>query len=136
MGRILGVDYGAKRCGIAVTDTLKISINPLTVKKPEELLEFLQGYIDTSEVEELVIGWPTHADGRETYLSSEIQKFLSNFTRLYPAITIVKVDEAFSSSDARQLIWDSGAKKKKRRSKSLVDQMSAIVLIKRYLDSL
>ncbi|WP_235299143.1 Holliday junction resolvase RuvX [Portibacter marinus] len=136
MARILAIDYGAKRCGLAVTDYLKISINPLKVLEPEKLVEFLQDYVKKENVDTLIIGWPTHADGKETYLVKEIKKFLSTFAQLFPNIKIEKVDESFSSSEAKQLIWDSGVRKKKRMEKSLVDQVSAILLIKRYLDSL
>lgn len=136
MARILGLDYGAKRCGIAVTDILQISINPLAVTPPDELLEFLKNYLESEDVSILVVGWPTHKDGQESYLVKEIKKFLSKFAKLFPEIEIVKIDESYSSFDARALIWNSGVKKKKRREKSLVDQVSAIVLIKRYLDSI
>ena len=136
MGRILGIDYGKKRCGVAITDILKISINPLKVVAPELLLDFVKSYIDKEAVEKLVIGWPRHKDGVETYLTEDIRKFLSNFAKMFPEMEIIKVDEAFSSREAKELIWQSGAKKKKRREKSLVDQMSAVLLIKRYLDSI
>ncbi len=119
-----------------MTDILRISINPLKVLPPENLLDFLKNYIESEPVEQVVIGWPTHKDGVETYLVKEIKKFLSSFAEIFPEIEIVKVDESFSSREARQLIWESGAGKKKRREKSLVDQMSAVLLIKRHLDSI
>ncbi len=136
MGRILGIDYGAKRCGIAVTDPLQISINPLKVIEPAELLTFLGEYIKTEGVDVLAIGWPTHTDGTETYLTKEIIIFLGKFAKLFPSVGIVKVDESFTSSEAKTLIFQSGAKKKKRREKSLVDQISAVLIIKRYLEDI
>ena len=136
MGRILGIDYGAKRCGIAVTDPLQISINPLKVVEPENMLTFLETYLKSEVVETLAIGWPTHSDGKETYLTKQITTFLSNFAKLFPNIRIVKVDESFTSSEAKTLIFNSGAKKKKRKEKSLVDQISAVLIIKRYLEDI
>lgn len=134
MGRIIGIDYGAKRCGIAATDVLHISINPLTVIPPDELIPYLTKYLKNEEVSCLAIGWPTHADGKETYLTEKIKTFLIKFAQLFPLIEIVKVDESFSSSEAKSIIFESGTKKKKRRDKALVDQVSAVLIIKRYLD--
>ncbi len=136
MGRLLSIDYGNKRCGIAVTDSLQISINPLAVVSPESLINFLNTYLATEEVELLIIGWPTHKNGVETYLTDKIKTFLITFAKLFPAITIVKVDESFSSTEAKDIIFNAGTKKKKRRDKALVDQVSAVVLIKRYLEGI
>ena len=136
MGRVLSIDYGLKRCGIAVSDPLKISINPLKVIPPEDLLAFLKSYISNENVEILVIGWPLHKDGKETYLTGPIHTFLTNFAKLFPEISIEKVDESFSSFEAKSLILQLGFGKSKRRSKELIDQSSAIILLKRYLDSL
>lgn len=136
MARILGIDYGAKRCGIAVTDFLKISINPLNNISPDELLPFLKDYLTVEQVETLAIGWPTHRDGKATYLTDQITTFLTTFAQLYPDIDIVKVDESFSSTEAKEIIRSSGVKKKKRRSKELIDTVSAVIIIKRYLEGI
>jgi len=136
LSRILSVDYGAKRCGIAVTDVLKISINPLSVVPPGELLDYISKYMKSEEVETLAIGWPRHSDGNETYLTKQITTFLSKFAKLFPNVKIEKVDESFSSIEAKSLIFQSGAKKKKRREKALVDQISAVLILKRYLEGL
>lgn len=136
MGRLLAIDYGLKRCGIAVTDILKLSMNPLDVLHPDLLLDYIKVYIEDQDVEKLLIGWPRHQDGKETYLVSSINDFLLSFAKLFPNIEIVKVDESFSSSEARELIYRSDAKKKKRRNKALIDQMSAIIIIKRYLEGI
>ena len=136
MGRLIGIDYGRKRCGIAITDPLKISINPFPALEPSELLGFLKDYISREEVEKLLIGWPTHKDGTETYLVKEISDFLSKFAKLFPEISIIKVDESFSSAEARQLVFQSNLKKKKRKDKTLIDQLSAVIIVKRYLEDL
>jgi putative Holliday junction resolvase len=125
-----------KRCGIAVTDILKISNNPVEVLHPDKLLAFLKSYIEKEDVEKLLIGWPTHPDGKETYLVTSINEFLISFAKLFPKIEIIKVDESFSSSEAKEIIFRSEVKKKKRRNKALVDQMSAVIIIKRYLEGL
>lgn len=134
MSRIIGIDYGIKRCGVAVTDILEISINPLKVIPPEELLTFLKHYISTEEVSTMVIGWPTHKDGEPTYLVKEITAFIRDFQKSFPLIQVVKIDESFSSLEARSMIFESGVSKKKRREKALVDQVSAVIIIKRYLE--
>ncbi len=136
MGRLLAVDYGGKRCGIAVTDSLQISINPLDTVHPDALINRIKGYLESEAIEKLLIGWPSHKDGRQTYLADQINSFLTTFAKLYPDIEIVKVDESFTSFEAKNLIFASGAKKKKRRDKALLDRMSAVIIIKRYLDHL
>lgn len=136
MGRLLGIDFGHKRCGLAVTDSLKISINPLITVDTPGLVNYLQQYLKLEEVEKLLIGWPTHSDGRETLLVKEINTFLLTFAQLFPGIEIIKVDEAFSSSEAKELIFQSGVGKKQRRDKALLDKVSAVIIIKRYLDYL
>ena len=136
MGRLLGIDFGRKRCGIAVTDVLQISINPLTTLHPDKLIAYLSEYISNEDVEKLIIGWPSHSDGKETYLTDEIKSFLLTFAKLYPLIEIVKVDEAFTSVEAKKVIFQSGAKKQKRRDKELIDRISAVLLIKRFQERL
>lgn len=134
MSRLLGVDYGNARCGVAVTDTLQISINPLGIVAPADLLDFLKKYIADEEVSTLIIGWPKHKDGKETYLVDKIKTFLISFAEIFPDINIERIDESFSSIEARSIIYQSGVKKKKKRNKGLVDQISAVLIIKRYLD--
>lgn len=136
MGRLLGLDFGHKRCGLAVTDSLQISINPLSTIDTTELMEYLQKYLKIEKVEKLLIGWPTHSDGRETALVKEIHAFLITFAQLFPEIEIIKVDESFSSAEARDIIFQSGVGKKQRRDKTLLDKVSAVIIIKRYLDYL
>ena len=134
MSRLLGVDYGNARCGVAVTDTLQISINPLGIVAPADLLDFLKKYIADEEVSTLIIGWPKHKDGKETYLVDKIKTFLISFAEIFPDINIERIDESFSSIEARSIIYQSGVKKKKKRNKGLVDQIGAVLIIKRYLD--
>lgn len=136
MARLLGLDYGRKRCGVAVTDILQLSINPITTVNTDQLITFCKKYLAEEDVEKLLIGWPTHSDGRETYLVKEIKSFLITFAKLFPDIEIIKVDESFTSFEAKQIIFQSGTKKKKRRDKSLIDKVSAVIIIKRYLEAI
>ncbi len=135
MARILGIDFGMKRCGMAMTDSLQISINPLPTVPKKELLNTCIQKLNEEDISTLVLGLPLHADGSETYLKKEIDSFLVQLRKKYKqALEIQFVDESFSSFEAKQLIFDSGVKKKKRRDKSKIDQMSAVILIKRYLN--
>ncbi len=135
MSRILGIDFGMKRCGMAMTDSLQISINPLPTVTKLDLLEKCLEKLNDEDISTLILGLPLHADGTETYLKKEIDTFISQLKKKYSkALDIQFVDESYSSSEAKQLIFDSGIKKKKRRDKSKIDQMSAVILIKRYLN--
>ncbi len=134
MGRILCIDYGKKRCGIAVTDVLKIIASPLDFKETHQLMSFLDKYLYEEEVEELLIGYPVHHDGTKTYLCDIIDKFLESFTKKYPAISITKIDESYSSVDAKSLLAEATKSTKKRRSKGELDKMSALVILRRYMN--
>lgn len=133
MARILSIDYGIKRCGIAVTDPFQIIVTGLDTVETAKLIEFLENYLKAENVEKLVIGLPVHKDGNFTYLKIDIDKFVVKFKNLYPKIIVDFGDEQFSSIHARQIIFDSGVKKQKRKDKALVDKISAVVILQRYL---
>lgn len=133
MSRVLSIDYGLKRVGLAVTDPLQIIVSGLATVEANELLEYLDDYLGKEEVEKIVIGWPQHKDGNLTYLSVPILKLIKKLNKKYPLLPILKVDEAFSSQRAKEIIFLSGAKKSKRRDKSLVDKISAVVILQQYL---
>lgn len=135
MARIISIDFGTKRCGMAITDPLQISINPLPTVYRKSLLESTLKKLESEDVETLVIGLPTHRDGSFTYLKKEIDIFISQLKKQYKSeIKIEFIDESFSSVEAKDLILSSGFKKKDRQKKELVDQMSAMILLKRYLN--
>ncbi len=134
--RILGIDYGGSRTGIAVTDPLQIISSPLTTIDTRQLMEFLATYFSENEVETLVIGYPRHKDGNPTYLTPEIDRFIEKFSQQYPTINIVKQDEYLTSHIAKDYILQSGAKKEKRKDKSLVDKVAASILIEDYMKSI
>lgn len=134
MGRILAIDYGNKRTGIAVTDVLKLSINGLPTVLTTDLLDFLNNYVNDENVETIVIGWPTHTDGNPTYLTKDIEVLESQIRKLDSTIELNRVDESYSSMEATKLILDHGVKKSKRRDKALTDKVSAMIILKRYLN--
>ena len=136
LGRILALDYGKKRTGLAVTDILQLSINPLPTVLTVNLKFFLKDYFEAYEVDTLVLGYPTHADGRPTNLSTEIEKFVNFIKRKFPSLQISYVDEAYTSVDARNIMIQMGVKKKDRMKKENIDKGSAILILKSYLETL
>jgi putative Holliday junction resolvase len=133
MARILGIDYGSKRCGIAVTDPLQIIVTGLDTVETDRLFAFLENYISKESVEKMVVGLPVHKDGNFTYLKENIERFVKQFSIRWPLIAVDYGDEQFSSKHARQIIFDSGVGKRKRQDKALIDKVSAVVILQRYL---
>lgn len=133
MARILGIDYGVKRCGISVTDPFQIIVTALTTVETSDLLSYLKKYFNEEKVEKVVVGLPVHKDGNFTYLKEHIDAFVVELHKNWPHILVDFGDEQFSSALAKQIIFDSGAKKKTRQDKALVDKVSAVVILQRYL---
>ncbi len=134
MARIICIDYGQKRSGVAVTDELQIIASPLTFLETPQLLSFISSYVQQEKVEELLIGYPIHHDGKKTYLCSEIDAFLEAFTKQFNSIRISKIDESYSSVEAKSLLAEAHTKKKKRHTKGELDKMSAVVLLRRHMN--
>ncbi|MEL7020775.1 MAG: Holliday junction resolvase RuvX [Bacteroidota bacterium] len=133
MARILGIDYGTKRTGIATTDPLQLFASGLTTVATTELLDWLQTYLATETVEKIVVGEPLYPDGQPAQIHHLVIGFSRKLRQLFPDVEVVLHDERFSSEDAKMVIRQSGAKKKKRRDKALVDQVSAALILKDYL---
>lgn len=133
MARIIGIDYGTKRTGIAVTDPLQIIASGLTTIPTSELMDFLANYMEQEEVEKIVVGEPMHHDGRPAQIAHLVVGFVRKLNKLYPDLEVVLHDERFSSVDAKAVIRMSGAKKKKRQDKALVDQVSAALILEDYM---
>lgn len=133
MARVMALDYGKKRSGLATTDSLQLIASPLTTVETPKLMTFLDNYLQEEEVECLVIGQPMRADGSFTPLEKDIQQFIHKFVKKYPDIKIVRQDERFTSQMAKEVIRFSVKKKKKRRDKSLVDQISAAIILQEYM---
>ena len=133
MARILSIDYGTKKCGLAATDPLQIIVNGLTTIGTPDLEAFLEAYIRKEEVIKIVLGLPHHPDGNPSQLAPTIQKLALRLGNLFPGIEIVVHDESYTSKHAKQIILKSGLSKKKRRDKSLVDKVSAVLILQDYL---
>lgn len=135
MGRILAIDYGAKRTGIAVTDTLQLIANALTTVPTHELIKFLESYFAQNSVDCVVIGKPMRMDNTPSENQKNIDAFVNRFKKLYPSMAIEFVDERFTSVLAQRTILDAGIKKKDRRNKALVDEISAVIILQSYMES-
>ena len=133
MARILALDFGTKRTGIAVTDELQIIASGLTTVKTPDLLTFLKDYFAKEKVETMVVGEPTQKDGSPSQSEEAIQEFLKKFREKFPQMPIERVDERYTSKMAVETMISSGIKKKKRRNKELIDEISATIILQNYL---
>ena len=135
MGRILAIDYGTKRTGLAVTDEMQIIASGLTTIDTKMLVSFLKKYITTENVEKFVVGLPKQMDNTASESEVYIQKFLEQLAKSIPNIPVERVDERFTSKMAFQTMIDSGLKKKQRQNKALIDEISATLILQSYLAS-
>ncbi|MCT1524649.1 Holliday junction resolvase RuvX [Sphingobacterium hotanense] len=133
--RLMAFDYGTKRIGIAVSDSLQIIATALATVHPEEIWNFLQKYLATEQVETFVVGKPMRLDGSPSQSAQHVVGFMRKLKKTYPSIPVVEVDERFTSKIASQAIAQSGLKKQKRQEKSLVDTVSATLILQTYMDS-
>jgi putative Holliday junction resolvase len=133
MPRILAIDYGSKRTGLAVTDPLQIIATGLTTVETPALLSFLKSYFVREAVELILIGEPKNLDDSDTHATPLVRQFIVRIQKEFPAIPIKTVDERFSSKMAKRAMIDMGMKKKQRRNKALVDEISATILLQEYL---
>ncbi len=134
MARIIGIDYGTKRTGLAVSDPLQIIASGLDTVPTDQVLEYLENYIAQEEVECIVVGEPMHQDGKPAQIAHLVVGFVRALKKKFPAIEIATVDERYTSQDAKEIILKSGAKKKKRRDKNLVDKVSAVLILRAFMD--
>jgi putative Holliday junction resolvase len=135
MGRILAIDYGQKRVGLAVTDALQISANGLDTVLVHEVLDYLERYTKQEEVEKFVIGLPKQMNGQDSDSMQYIRPFVTGLQRKFPHIELVYVDERFTSVLAHKTMLEAGLKKKDRQNKELVDKISATIILQSYLES-
>jgi putative holliday junction resolvase len=134
MGRIMAIDYGRKRSGIAVTDELQIIATGLTTVASYDLLQFLKGYITKEKVDCFVIGEPKQMNNQPSESLSYIKPFISRLKQEFPLIPVEMMDERFTSKMAFQTMIDGGLKKKDRRDKELVDTISATIILQSYME--
>ncbi len=135
MPRILSIDYGLKRTGIAVTDPLQIIATGLATVETMRLMPFLREYLAREQVEKIIIGDPRNLDDSPTDATPLVDKFVKAFEKHFPHIPILRVDERYSSKMAKDAMLEMGLKKQQRRQKGLVDEIAATILLQEYLQS-
>lgn len=133
MPRILSIDYGIKRTGIAVTDEFQIIASGLTTIPSETTIAFLKEYFTKEKVEKVIIGEPKQMNGQPSESAVIIEKFVAKFKSEFPDMKLDRVDERFTSKMAFQTMIDSGLKKKQRQNKGLVDEIAATIMLQDYL---
>jgi len=133
MGRILAFDYGNKRIGLAVTDPMQIIASPLATVTPSEIESFLQEYLKKEVVDEFVVGYPMQMNNKPSDSVKYIDPFLKRLGKLFPDIPVHLADERFTSKMAFQTMIDGGVSKKGRRDKSMVDKISASLILQAFL---
>ena len=136
MGRILAIDYGKKRTGLAVTDPLRITPGGLATVASSELLQYLSEYIPREGVDLVVVGYPRQMNNEESESMRYIRPFVAKLEKRFPQLRIVYYDERFTSCLAQKTILESRIGKQKRRNKALVDEVSAVIILQSYMESL
>jgi putative Holliday junction resolvase len=135
MGRIIAIDYGTKRTGLAVTDEMQLIASGLTTVETKVLIPFLKDYVAKEKVDKFVVGLPKQMDNTASESEIYIQKFLIQLVKAIPDISVDRVDERFTSKMAFQTMIDGGLKKKQRQNKALIDEISATLILQSYLAS-
>jgi putative Holliday junction resolvase len=134
MGRILAIDYGRKRVGLAVTDPMQIIANKLTTVRAHDVFDFLTDYFTKEKVDCVVVGYPKTLSDEPSESIRYINPFLKNFQKKFPEVKLELVDERFTSKIAFQTMIDAGLKKKDRQNKELIDAVSATIILQSYLE--
>jgi len=135
MGRLMGIDYGRKRVGIAVTDPGRMIASGLTTVGAHEVLIFIKNYIDKEEVDAFIVGQPRQLDNQPSESAGLVKSFVTGLSRKFPDIPVHMVDERFTSKMASRAMLDGGLKKKQRQNKALVDSVSAALILQSYMES-
>ena len=133
MARLLAIDFGTKRTGIAITDEMQIIASGLTTVSTKDLISFLKDYFAKEDVELIVIGEPKQKDGTHSDVEVCIKNFIIKLVKVFPTLRIERMDERFTSKIALKTMIESGLSKKKRQNKSLVDEISATIILQDYL---
>jgi putative Holliday junction resolvase len=134
VGRIMALDYGRKRVGVAVTDPLRIIANGLETVETKKIKEFISVYLAKEQVDCLIVGYPKQMNDQISEAEKYIRPFLKWFEEKYPGIVVERVDERYTSKMAERTMIEGGVKKMARRDKSLVDKISATIILQSYLD--
>ena len=131
-GRLIALDIGAKRIGVARTDILQISLNAVGTYHVNEFMDALAALLIEGPIEALVVGWPLN-NGEEGKATERVQNWINRIQKIYPNIPIIKEDESYTSVEAKEVQFKVGIGKKKRQEKAMVDRIAAILILKRYL---
>lgn len=134
MPRIMAIDYGTKRTGLAVSDPFQIIASGLDTVSTTEIFDYLERYLSEEAVETFVVGEPLYPDGNPAQIAHLVVGFVRNLQKRFPEIPVVMQDERYTSEDAKRVILQSGASQKKRRDKSLVDKVSAVLILQEYME--
>jgi putative Holliday junction resolvase len=134
MGRILGIDFGTKRIGLAVTDPLQIFASPLKTVKNNEFDDFIKEYLKTESIEEFVIGYPVRLNNKASESVKYINPFIRKLKKSFPGKPVHLVDERFTSGMALKTMIEGGVKKEDRRDKAMIDKISASIILQSFLD--
>lgn len=135
MARLLSIDYGKKRTGLAVSDPLQIIANGLTTVETPKLFDYLADYLQKEEVERIIVGLPKQMNNEPSENMKRVEPFVNRLRKLYPRIPVEYYDERFTSKMAQQTMIDAGLKKKDRQNKGMVDEISATILLQGYMES-
>lgn len=133
MARILSIDYGRKRTGLAVSDPLQIIASGLATVESKQLIPYLKDYFQKEQVEMIIIGEPKNLDDSDTHATPLVEAFIKDLQKHFPQIPVKKVDERFTSKMAKDAMLDMGLKKMQRRNKALVDEIAATILLQEYM---
>lgn len=135
MSRLLAIDYGKKRTGLAVSDSMQIIANGLTTVNTSQLMDYLVHYFEKEQVERVVIGKPLQMNNEDSENMVRVRNFVNTFQKSFPNMPVEMVDERFTSVLAHQAMLDGGLKKKDRQNKALVDEISATIILQSYMES-
>ncbi len=135
MARLLAIDYGRKRTGIAVSDPLKLIATPLDTVSSAQVFDFLKSYLAREEVEKIIVGYPLTLKNEASEALIYVNPFLKKLQKEFPTIPVVTFDERFTSKMAFQSMIDGGLKKKQRQDKAMVDKISATIILQSYMES-
>jgi len=135
MGRLIGIDYGTKRTGLALTDPLQIIASPHKTVDTEQIVDYLETLVNQDKVDGFVLGWPTDLQGNETHSSKPVLEFRNRLRNKFPDIPVYEVDEKFTSKMAVRVMIEGGMKKKDRQNKGNIDKISASIILQSYLET-
>jgi len=135
MGVFISIDYGSKKTGLATTDIKKLIASALATIQTKDIISYLKKFNERNPIEKFIVGEPKQKDGSSSIIETEISSFINSLSLNFPLISIERYDERYTSKIALDILIKSGAKKKKRKNKNLIDKISATIILQSYLES-